>query len=171
VVTAAIANRVHKLIDVDHDDITLRAFILFVQTADTILKYADSHFYRKSRLSLIKFMVLQILAANGATMTPSEIAQWTFRERHDITTLVARLKRDGLVTSERNDRDRRSVNIRLTAKGRNVLKQAAPVATEIVNKVMSSIGKGDVVSLENSLRALRQNAHDGLEHLAKHSQP
>jgi len=167
VVTAAIANRVHKLIDVDHDDITLRAFILFVQTADTILKYADSHFYRKSRLSLIKFMVLQILAANGATMTPSEIAKWTFRERHDITTLISRLKRDGLVRTERDGRDKRFVNVMLTAKGRKVLKQTTPVATEIVDRVMLSISEGDVVSLEDSLRVLRQNAHDGLEHLAK----
>jgi len=167
VVTAAIANRVHKLIDVDHDDISLRAFILFVQTADTIRKYTDSHFYRKSRLSLIKFMVLQILAANGATMTPSEIAKWTFRERHDITTLISRLKRDGLVRTERDGRDKRFVNVMLTAKGRKVLKQTTPVATEIVDRVMLSISEGDVVSLEDSLRVLRQNAHDGLEHLAK----
>ena len=166
-VTAAIANRVHRLIDVDHDDIALRAFILFVQTADTIRKYADSHFYRKSRLSLIKFMVLQILAANGPTMTPSEIAKWTFRERHDITTLVSRLKRDGLVRAERNGEDKRFVNVTLTAKGRKLLKQTAPVATEIVNKVMLSISEGDAVLLEDSLRVLRQNAHDGLEHLAK----
>ncbi len=167
----AMANSLPRLINVDLDNIVLRTFILFVQTADTVLKYGDAHFYRKSRLSVIKFMVLRILAANGGTMTPSEIAEWTFRERHNITTLVDRLKRDGLVRVERNNRDKRFVSVTLTAKGRKVLKQAMPVAREIVNRVMLSITEGDALPLEKSLRVLRQNAHDGLEHLANRAQP
>ncbi|GAI79040.1 unnamed protein product, partial [marine sediment metagenome] len=107
----------------------------------------------------------------GGTMTPSEIAEWTFRERHNITTLINRMKRDGLVRVERNNRDKRFFSVSLTAKGRKVLKQAMPVAREIVNQVMLSISEGDAVLLEKSLRVLRQNAHDGLEHLAKCAQP
>lgn len=165
------ANRVHRLKDVDHEDRILRTFILFVQAGDVTIRYANSHFYRKEGLSVIKVIVLQVLAANGGTMTPSEIAEWTFRERHNITTLIDRLKRDGLVSVERNNRDKRFVNVSLTAKGRKVLKQAMPVAREIVNRVMLSISEGDTIPLEKSLRVLRQNAHDGLVHLAKCAQP
>jgi len=165
------ANRVHRLKDVDHEDRILRTFILFVQAADATMKYANTYFYRKEGLSVIKYMVLQILATNGGTMKPSEIAEWTFRERHNITTLVNRMKRDGLVRVERNNRDKRFVSVSLTAKGRKVLKQAMPVAREIVNRVMLSISEGDAVPLEKSLRVLRQNAHDGLVHLAECAQP
>ena len=165
------ANRVHRLKDIDHEDRILRTFILFVQAGDVTMRYANAHFYRKEGLSVIKVIVLQVLAANGGTMTPSEIARWTFRERHNITTLIDRLRRDGLVRVERNSSDKRSVNVSLTAKGRKVLKQAMPVAREIVNRVMLSISEGDAIPLEKSLRVLRQNAHDGLEHLAKCAQP
>jgi len=165
------ANKVHRLINVDVDNITLRTFILFVQTADAVLKYADAHFYRKARLSIIKHVVLQILATNGGAMTPSQIAEWTFRERHNITTLVDRLKRDGLVRTERRNRDKRFVDVTLTAKGRKVLKRTTREAREIVNRLMLSISEGDAVRLEKSLRVLRQNAHDGLEHLVKRAQP
>ncbi len=165
------ANRVHRLKDVDHEDKILRTFILFVQTADTIMKYANTHLYRKERLSVIKVIVLRVLAANGGTMNPSDIAEWTFRDRHNITTLIDRMKRDGLVRVDRNNRDKRFVSVMLTAKGRKVLKQAMPVAREIVNRVMLSISEGDAIPLEKSLRVLRQNAHDGLEHLAKCVQP
>jgi len=165
------ANRVHKLKDVDHEDRILRTFILFVQTADVVLKYANANFYRKTRLSVAKYMVLQILATNGGAMTPSQIAEWTFRERNNITTLVDRLKGNGLVRVERNSSDKRFVSVTLTVKGRKVLKQATPVAREIVNRVMLSISEGDAIPLEKSLRVLRQNAHDGLEHLAKCAQP
>lgn len=109
------------MIDIDHTDPVLKAFILFVQTADVTLKYANAHFYKKAGLSVIKFIVLRILATNGGTLRPSEIAQWTLRERHNITTLVERLERDGLVSTKRNDRDRRFVNVTLTDKGRRVL--------------------------------------------------
>jgi len=159
------------LIDVDHDDIILRTFILFVQTAHTVLKYADALFYQEAGLSAIKFIVLRILATNGDTMTPSEIAEWTFRERHNITTLVRRLERDGLVRTERSNRDKRFVNIILTAKGRKVLKQATPAAREIVNQAMLSVSEDDGLLLEKSLRVLRQNTHHGLEHVAERSQP
>ena len=158
------------MIDVDHDDSILRTFILFVQAADAVKKYADAYFYKKARLSIIKFMVLRILAANGGSLTPSEIAEWTFRERHNITTLVNRLEKDGLVRAERNDKDRRFVNIILTDKGRKVLTQATPVAWDIVKQVMLSIGEGDALLLEKALGVLKRNAHDGLEHVAKHSQ-
>ncbi len=160
----------HRVIDIDHDDIILRTFILFAQTANAVLKYADAHFYKEAHLSPIKFMVLRILADNGGTMTPSEIAQYTLRERHDISTLADRMERDGLVKTKSNDRDRRSVNIILSDKGTRVLTKAGSVAREVVNQVMLSIYEGDAVLLEKSLRILRQNAYDGLEHVAKRAQ-
>jgi DNA-binding MarR family transcriptional regulator len=164
------ANRARGMIDVNHHDVILRSFILLVQTAYAALKYADAHFYRKARLSVIKFIVLQALAING-TMTLSEIAEWAHKERHNITTLVERLKRDRLVIAERDSRDKRLVNVTLTDRGWEVVGQAIPVARDILKQVMLSISEGDAVLLEKLLRVLRQNAHDGLEHVAKRSQP
>jgi len=160
----------HRVIDIDHDDIILRTFILFAQTANAVLKYVDAYFYKEAHLSPIKFVVLRILADNNGTMAPSEIAQYALRERHDISTLVDRMERDGLVKTKRNDKDRRFVNIILSDKGTRVLTKAMPVARKIVNQVMLSIYEGDAVLLEKSLRILRQNAHDGLEHVAKRAQ-
>jgi len=158
-----------RLIEVDHEDTLLSAFILFVQTAQAVLKYADSYLYRKTRLSVSKLIILQALASSSRAMTPSEIAKWTNTERHNITALVGRMKQDGLVTAERNSSDKRLVNIKLTDKGREVLGQAMPVAREIVDQVMLSITEGDTALLKEKLRILRQNAHYGLEHIAKSS--
>ena len=155
------------MIDVDHDDTILRTFILLVQTARTVLKYSDTHLYRKARLSTIKLIALRVLAANNGVMKPSEIAEWTQTERHNITALIEHMKQDGLVTAERNSSDKRLVNVNLTNKGRNILHEAMPVAKEVVDQVMLSITEGDAVLLEKLLRILRQNAHHGLEHAAR----
>ena len=151
----------YRLIDVHHDEPILKAFMLFVQSAHAVLKYADAHFYREARLSLIKYMVLHILSTNGGTLTPSEIAQRTLTVRSNITALADRMKRDGLISTKRNRRDKRLVNIRLTNKGRNVLTQATPLARDIANQVMLSMSEGDAVVLDRLLRVLRQNAHPG----------
>jgi len=84
---------------------------------------------------------------------------------------VRRLKKDGLVRVERNEKDKRSLNIILTDKGQEILSQSMHAAREIVEQAMLSISEDDTVLLEKSLRVLRQNAHDGLEDLANRAQP
>jgi len=79
------------MIEVNHDDLILRTFILFFQTARAAMKYADAHFYKKARLSVIKFIVLRVIASKNGVMTPSEIAEWTQTERHNITALIERM--------------------------------------------------------------------------------
>jgi DNA-binding MarR family transcriptional regulator len=157
-----------KPVNVDLRDPILSVYVLFVQTADAVLKFVDAYFYKKTGLSTIKFIVLQVLAANGGTMTPSQIAQWTLRERNNITTLVERMEQGGLVRTERDVRDRRFVNVALTEKGRKVLAQAIPVARDIVEQVMSSITEADTIVLKKSLASLRENATRGLEGIDKH---
>ena len=158
------------MIDVGHEDSILRTFILFIQASDAVAKYANAYFYRRNSLSTSKFRVLQILSVNGGTMSPSEIAQWTSRERHNITTLVERLERDQLVRTERNDKDRRFINVMLTDRGRSVLTETVPTAREIVNQTMLSISESDVALLEILLKTLRQNGHDGLARTLKHKE-
>ena len=53
------------MIEVNHGDAILRTFILFVQTARAVLKYADVHLYRKARLSTVKLIVLRTLTDKG----------------------------------------------------------------------------------------------------------
>lgn len=159
------------LLDVEHKDSILRTFILFVQTAQAVLKYTDALLYKEAGLSVVKLIALQALDSNDGAMTPSGIAEWTHTERHNITMLVTRMRRDGLVITERNNANKRFVNIVLTDKGREVHNRAMLVARKVVNQVMSSIIEGDAVLLEKSLGVLRRNARYGLEELANRPQP
>ena len=154
-----------RLIEIDHEDDILSTFILFVQTAQAVLKYADAYLHRKARLSVSKLVVLKALDTSGAMM-PSKIAEWTNTERHNITALANRMKQDGLITAERNSSDKRLVNIKLTDKGREDIGKAMPVAQEVVNQVMLSITEVDAALLKEKLTVLRQNAYYGLEDLA-----
>ena len=143
-----------------------RTFLLFVQTSDAVLKYADAALYGYG-LSSIKLMVLQVLAVEGGSMTPSAIATWTQRERHSITTMIERLKRDGFVTVGPHSTDGRSKVVTLTDKGRRVLKRSAPAAKQIAEQMMASLDEKQLAGLEGSLKVMRQNARLGLKKVGK----
>jgi DNA-binding MarR family transcriptional regulator len=159
----------NRLIEIHHEDPVLRTFILFVQTGRVVSKYIDSHLFRKLSISQIKFIVLMAFYFNpyklsGAT-TATQIARWTDTEPHNITTLITRMKEDGFLSADRDERDRRFVRITITDQGREFVRRNMPVAQEIVNQVMSSISQDDARHLEKLLKVIRQNAYNGFERL------
>ena len=155
------------MININHEDAVLRSYILFVQTARSASRYADAHLYRKARLSIIKFIALQALVSNNGVMIPTAIAEWTQTERHNITTLIRRMEKEGLVTIEHSTVDKRNVNVILTDKGREVHSRAMPVAKEVVDQVMLSVPKNDSVLLEKILAGMRQSAEHGFAKITK----
>lgn len=155
------------MIEVNHEDVILRAFILFIQTARAVLKYSDVCLYRNARFSIVKLVVLRALASNGGRMRPYEIADWTQTEQHNISALIKRMRQKGLIETERDGSDGRYVNVTLTDEGREALSLIMPGARDCVNQMMSSISEGDSVLLEKILKVLRRNAHDRLKYIAE----
>ena len=155
--------------NVDHEDTILRTFILFTQTANAVLKYTDAYLYKNAELSAIRLIVLRTLASNNGVMNPSEIAEWTQTERHNITTLVRRLTKDGLVYTEPHDSDKRMTNVILTDKGREMLDKARPVAQELIEQIMSSFTEADAEKFGKMIELMRENAYRGLMDITKKS--
>ncbi len=158
------ANTSTKSFEVDVKENDARVFLRFIQSAEAVLKCSDAVLYRAG-LSLVKLTVLQFLLANGGTLTPSEIANLTLREKHDITTLIRRMERAQLVTTKRSEKDNRSVNVTITDKGRRAINETLPVARSIYKHLMSSIPELSYNVLEESLNIMKQNACDRLQSL------
>ena len=76
---------------------SLRVFNLFVETAHAVLKDADNHLNKAAGLSASKFVVLMVLAFSEGTMTAAKLAERTGTKPHNITKLIERMKRDGLI--------------------------------------------------------------------------
>jgi DNA-binding MarR family transcriptional regulator len=156
-----------RIREIRHDESIGQSLMLLVQTSRLVNKYMDAYFYHKARLSFIKFLVLKVLATKGEVMTPSEIAEWTQTEGHNITTLIRRLAKDDLISTKPSDKDRRSTEVILTDKGRETLDRVMPIARDIIEKLMSSFTEADAEKFSQMLEVLRDNAHDGLESITK----
>ncbi len=71
-------------------------------------------------VSWAQWMVLNAVYYQRAK-TPAQIAQHIGVDRSAITRLVDRLEAKGLVERSRENADRRSINIELTTKGKNLI--------------------------------------------------
>ena len=156
-----------SIMEINHGESIGKSLMLLTQTCRLVDKYIDAYFYHKIRFSFIKFMALKVLNSKNGVMTPSEIAEWTQTERHNITTLVRRLTKDGLVYTEPHDSDKRMTNVILTDKGREMLNKARPVAQELIDQIMSSFTEADAKKLSQILKVMRGNAYRRLENITK----
>jgi len=145
-----------KMIEITHEDQVLRAFMLFMQLGQAIYKYSDRRFYGNG-VTTATFIALKGLISTGGVMTHSELAAWTNTEKHNITTLVDRMKKEGLVTSEYSKEDRRVAHITVTDKGRKVFQGATGISREIMEQAMRGIGASGAAQLERVLKKMRAN--------------
>jgi DNA-binding MarR family transcriptional regulator len=156
--------------DVKKNKSILDTFMLFVQTSRIVAKYTDAFLYRQAHLSPVKLIVLKALDKSNGTMTPSEIAKWTQTERHNITTLVRRMIKDGLITAERSKTNRKFVNVTITDTGRKVLAETLPIAQEAVDRVMASISDSSASEMAKNLQVMKQNSDDAFNEITGHAE-
>ena len=146
-----------KEIEPHHEDPVVQTFMLLVQTAREVAAYSDSRFFQVSRLSTVKYIALKALVNNNGVLSHTDLADWTGTKRHNITTLVERMKKEGLVNTESSAEDKRFRLVRLTDKGRDLFSLATVVAYDLIDKIMSGISKEEAAQLESILEILRRN--------------
>lgn len=95
----------------------------------TELEHESSSLFKAHGLSMAQYNVLRILRGAGeAGMACGDIGDRLVTKAPDITRLLDRLERQGLITRSRETNDRRVVTTRITERGREILAELdAPV--------------------------------------------
>ena len=134
----------------------LEALVSLVQTAAAVDKFLDAEL-RNYGISKAKLLLMKILVTKGGRMTPTALSVESFRSKHTITALVDGLERDGLVRRERCSDDRRSLDVTLTDKGREFLKDTLSACDEIGYIAMGHIDGEQAKQLKALLDQIRQS--------------
>jgi DNA-binding MarR family transcriptional regulator len=149
-----------KLRQIVPSDTILRAYLLLLHISHLLQENANDQLYKRAGITEIQYRALGYIVNNGGTIAASDLSHQLSRVRHNTTTLVYRLCNAELVTTDRDNRDRRRINIDITDKGQEVYDNAYPVAISIMKRVMSSISVEDATTLEVVLKVLEQNVLD-----------
>jgi DNA-binding MarR family transcriptional regulator len=104
-------------------------------------------------LTLPQFDVLAQLHRRGA-MTPGELTRELLVTAGNLTGIVERLVRMGLVSRHRVPEDGRAVRVRLTARGRQLMARAIPRHRREVAALLSVLPPGELRRLRLLLGTL-----------------
>jgi DNA-binding MarR family transcriptional regulator len=133
------------------------AVLSIYYTASQIKKRADE-FFHKFGLTDVQFNVLALLAyQSGASggLTQAELGDMMLVNRANVTSLVDRVEKQGLVVRTAAVGDRRSNIIKMTADGKRLFAKVEPLYARQVKKVMSTIdsaGQRKLILLLGSVR-------------------
>jgi len=105
-------------------------------------------------LSLAKLGVLRPLAEASEPLPLSELANLQHCVRSNITQLMDRLEKEGLVRRRPDPSDRRSVLAALTPAGQRAYAKALRALVEEQRAIARSLSAGDTERLKGALRSL-----------------
>ena len=105
-------------------------------------------------MSLAKLAVLHFLADANEALPLSDLAARQHCVRSNITQLVDRLEKDGLVRRRPDPEDRRSVLAELTPAGQQAHAKGVRALAEAQRAIVKVLKAGETASLQNALSAL-----------------
>jgi DNA-binding MarR family transcriptional regulator len=141
----------------------VEAFLNLVRTADHLARDASA-VLKPYELHSAQYNVLRILRGAGTDGLPcGEIGARMVTYDPDITRLIDRLERRGLVTRSRGQEDRRVVIVRITQAGVTLLAKADLDAKlqSSHKRAMGHLGKDELTRLIDMLESIRDRLESG----------
>ncbi len=117
-----------------------------------------AHFFGERGITSQQFNVLRILADDmeGVGLRCSGISERLVNRVPDITRLLDRLERAGLVARHRDARDRRVVRASLTAEGRALVERIQGPLEDVFRRLFDHLDEGELDQLSFLLKKARR---------------
>jgi DNA-binding MarR family transcriptional regulator len=130
------------------------AFLDLLRTTD-MLSRGPAQILKAEDLSATQYNVLRILRGAPEGLACGEIASRMITRDPDVTRLLDRLKKRGLISRSRDSRDRRTVMARITPEGLKVLERLDEPVQTAHRKQLGHLGRDRLWELAELLSDLR----------------
>lgn len=128
-------------------------------TASRLRKQAGE-FLRPFGLTDVQFNLMMLLrhqSGQAEGLSQAQISDMMLVNRANITSLVDRMERAGLVVRNSMPEDRRYNIVKLTEKGKRLLEKIEPLYKSEVERIMAALVKTDQKKLILMLEKIRDN--------------
>lgn len=130
------------------------AFLDLLRTADVLTRGAD-WVLKAEHLSLTQYNVLRILRGAFEGLPCGEIASRMITRDPDVTRLLDRMEKRGLISRARESRDRRLVLARITPEGIKLVNRLDEPVQKIHRKQLGHMGRDRLQALAELLAVAR----------------
>ncbi|MGZ4732922.1 MAG: MarR family winged helix-turn-helix transcriptional regulator [Terriglobales bacterium] len=130
------------------------AFLELLRTTE-LLSRGPARVLKMEDLSSTQYNVLRILRGAPEGLACGEIGNRMITRDPDITRLLDRLEKRGLISRSREERDRRTVRTRITSEGLKLLSRLDEPMQAAHRKQLSHLGRQRLQALSELLSAAR----------------
>jgi DNA-binding MarR family transcriptional regulator len=134
-----------------------QALLQLLRAADGIWN-ASRVFFQEWDLSPSQFNVLNLLESTPGGLSQSDLGRQLITHRSNVTGLVDRLEKRGLVQRKEVATDRRAYRVVITRKGCALLHKIFPLYYEKADHVWGSVSSGQISELLTALDQVARNA-------------
>jgi DNA-binding MarR family transcriptional regulator len=134
-----------------------RALMELLRTADTLWN-ASRVFFERWDLSPSQFNVLNLLHLNPDGLSQTDLSLQLIMHRSNLTGLVDRLEKRGLVARREVAADRRAYSVVLTAAGTRLLREILPRYYEEAARVWDRLPARRAAEMIADLQQVARNA-------------
>lgn len=132
------------------------AFLDLVRTCD-LLSRGLVQILKTEDISPTQYNVLRILRGSPAGLPCGEIANRMITRDPDVTRLLDRMEKRGLISRSRDIKDRRTVTARITTAGLKVLGRLDEPIQDVHRKQLGHLGRNRLWALTELLATSRAN--------------
>jgi MarR family 2-MHQ and catechol resistance regulon transcriptional repressor len=136
----------------------LNAYINLVRASDTVLSKIAADLESEG-VTMGQFAVLEALLHLGP-MCQHALAEKLLRSGGNMTLVVDNLQKQGWVKRQRQEKDRRMVEIHLTPKGRRLITRIFPEHAKVIARVMGELTPAEQEDLRRIARKLGRGAEE-----------
>jgi DNA-binding MarR family transcriptional regulator len=130
------------------------AFLDLLRTSD-MLSRGMAGVLKAEDLSTTQYNVLRILRGSQAGLPCGEIASRMITRDPDVTRLLDRMEKRGLISRTREARDRRLVTARISSEGLALVNRMDEPVQQLHRKLLGHLGKDRLKALSELLAAAR----------------
>jgi len=135
-----------------------QVFVALLRTADR-LQWRATEMLKRHGLSPTQYNALRILRGAGPEgLACSEVGQRMINRDPDITRLLDRMERRGLIRRSREQKDRRVIKTRITPAGLDLLKSLNREVMEFHRQLLGHMGEERLEHLMRLLEAARERS-------------
>jgi DNA-binding MarR family transcriptional regulator len=115
---------------------------LMLARVSSELNAAHAGLFRDAGITWTQYNALRILrGAQGEPLSCGEIGERMIARESDVTRLLDRLEKQGLVQRARGEQDRRVVKARITGRGLSILEQLEEPVAEMHRRQLGHLGE------------------------------
>lgn len=120
-----------------------------------LLRKSSKTFFHNLVSSDAQFNILVLLKDSAEPLTQNDLSKRLLVDKSNITGLIDRLVKHGLISRNPVDGDRRMYHIRLTSRGQTVVEQLDAEYQDIVKRVMSGLSEAECKEISRLTRKVR----------------